>query len=139
MSTNDTPQSNRSVQVGGSVTGSAITTGDNNTVSVQFQPASLPQPETVNIQAELKALQAILVSLDDPIATGVAQKLEVEASKPKPDKSVVETTLETGLTYAKNLSGFAEAMSKLQPHVEATASWLGKHGYKLLPLVGLAL
>lgn len=139
MATNETSGSDRSVQVGGNVTGSAVVTGDSNTVSVQFQQAALPQPETVDIQAELKALQTILASFNDPVATGVAQKLEQEAEKPEPDKTVVATTLETGLTYAQNLSGFAEAIDTLRPHVEAAAGWLGKHGYKLLPLVGLAL
>ena len=139
MANNEPPNEDRSVHVGGSVTGSAVVTGDSNTVSVQFQQASLPEPETVDIQAELKALQTILASFDDPIATGVAQKLEQEAAKPEPDKDVIATTLETGLTYTKNLAGFAEAIDKLRPHVEATARWLGKHGYKLLPLVGLAL
>ncbi|MEL4894897.1 hypothetical protein [Crocosphaera sp. Alani8] len=129
----------RSIQVGGNVTGSAMVTGDSNTVSVEFQQASLPQSETVDIKAELMALHEILASLNDPIATGVAQKLKEEASKPKPDKNIIATTLETGLSYAKNLSSFAEAMDKLQPRVEATVAWLGKHGYKLLPLVGLAL
>ena len=139
MANNEPPNADRSVRIGGSVTGSAVVTGDSNTVSVQFQQASLPQPETVDIQAELEALQTILASFDDPIATGVAQKLEQEAAKPKPDKDAVATTLETGLTYTKNLAGFAEAIDKLRPHVEAAAGWLGKHGYKLLPLVGLAL
>lgn len=129
----------RSLHVGGNVTGSALVTGDSNTVSIQFQQASLPQPESVDIKAELRALQIILASLDDPITTGVSQKLEDEANKPKPDESAVATTLETGLNYAKHLSGFAEAIDKLRPHVEATAGWLGEHGYKLLPLVGLAL
>lgn len=133
------PSSDRSVQIGGSVTGSAVVTGDSNTVSVQFQKASLPQPEAVDIRAELKALQAILANFNDPIATGVALKLEQEASKPEPDKSVVATTLETGLTYAKNLSGFAEAIDQLRPRVEAAAGWLGQHGYTLLALVGLTL
>lgn len=129
----------RSVHVSGDVTGSALIAGDSNTVSVQFQQASLPQRETVNIQAELKALQSILASLNDPVAAGVAQKLAEESNKPEPDKSTVAITLETGLNYAKTLSGFAETIDKLRPHVEATAGWLGKHGYKLLPLVGLAL
>ena len=121
------------------MTGSAVVTGDSTRVSVKFQQASLPEPETVDIQVELKALQAILTSFNDPIATGVAQKLEEEVTKVEPDKSVIATTLETGLTYAKDLSGFAEAINKLRPHVEAAAGWLGKHGDKLLPLVGLAL
>ena len=139
MNANQSSNQDRSVDIGGDVTGNALVTGDNNTVSVQFQEASLPQPENVNIQAELNALQSILASLNDPISAGVAQKLKEEAGKSEPDKSIVATTLETGLTYAKNLSGFAESIDKLRPHVEATAGWLGKHGYKLLPLVGLTL
>lgn len=139
MAANNIPNSDRSVHMGGDVTGSALVTGDANTVSVEFQQASLPQPDTVDIQAELKALQILLASFNDPVAMGVAQKLEQESGKPEPDKSVVATTLETGLTYAQNLSGFAEAIDTLRPHVEAAAGWLGKHGDKLLPLVGLTL
>lgn len=139
MTPSSTPGDNRSVQIGGSVTGSAVVTGDNNTVSVQFNQANLPAPETVNIQAELQALRDLLAQLDDPIVAGVAQKLEQEAAKPEPDKSVIAKTLETGLTYAKDLVDFGDTIDKLRPHVEATASWLGQHGHKLLPLVGLML
>ena len=139
MMTPNSPGDNRSVQIGGSVTGSAVVTGDGNTVSVQFNQANLPAPETVNIQAELQALRDLLTQLDDPIVAGVAQKLEQEAAKPEPDKSVIAKTLETGLAYAQDLVGFGETIDKLRPHVEATASWLGQHGHKLLPLVGLIL
>ncbi|MBE7386276.1 MAG: hypothetical protein F6J95_033420 [Leptolyngbya sp. SIO1E4] len=139
MEHHETPGLNRSVQVGEDVTGSAIVTGDNNTVSIEYQLASLPEPEAVDILVELKALQSILISFNDPIAVGVAQKLAQEASKPEPDKGAVATTLETGLTYTKNLASFAEKIDQLRPHVEAVAGWLGKHGYKLLPLTGLAL
>ncbi|WP_008316935.1 hypothetical protein [Leptolyngbya sp. PCC 6406] len=114
-------------------------TGDSNTVTVNFQQAALPEPETVDIQAEIQALRAILAELDDPIVAGVAQKLEQEAAKPEPDKGAIAKTLETGLAYAKDLAGFGDAIDKLRPHVEATAGWLGKHGHKLLPLVGLIL
>jgi hypothetical protein len=64
---------------------------------------------------------------------------EVELEKPEPDKSEVGQALDRALKYAEKASGFAEAIDKLRPHVEAAAGWLGKHGYKLLPLVGLAL
>ena len=139
MAVNETPSSDRSVHVGGNVTSSAVVTGNSNTVSIHFQQASLPKPEAVDIQTELKALQAILASFKDPVATGVAQKLAQEAQKPEPNKHVVAKTLEMSLTYAKTLSGFAETVDQLRPHIEATAGWLGKHGYKLLPLVWLAL
>ena len=139
MAANKIPNTDRSVQIGGDVTGGALVTGDINAVSVQVQQESPPHPETVDIQGELGAIQGIFASLNDPVTTGVAQKLEEEANKSEPDKSVVATTLETGLTYAQNLSGLAEEIDKLRPHVKATAGWLGKHGYKLLSLLGLAL
>ncbi len=131
--------SNRSVSIGANAISSAIVAGDSNNISVQFQQAALPVPEGVDIQAELNALKDILLSFNDPIATGVAQKLADEAKKPQPDKSVIGTALETGLTYAKNLQGFAEAIDKLRPHVENAAAWLGENWYKLLPLIGLAI
>ncbi|MEA5451291.1 pentapeptide repeat-containing protein [Leptolyngbya sp. CCNP1308] len=129
----------RNISIGGSATGNVFQTGDGNIAAIEFQQVTLPPPDRVNIQAELAALQAILAGLNDPVTTGIAAKLDAEAAKPAPDKSIVATTLETGLTYARNLQGFAEAIDKLRPHVQNAAGWLGEHGTKLLPLVGLVL
>ena len=139
MTTPDTPGDNRSVQIGGSVTGSAVVTGDSNTVSVHFQQASLPAPETVDIQAEIEALQEIFASLNNPTITGAAEELAQEVAKPEPDKEIIADALETGLKRIKKLADFGDAIDELRPHVEATAGWLGTHGHKLLPLVGLVL
>ncbi|MBP0031919.1 MAG: hypothetical protein J7524_01970 [Roseofilum sp. Belize BBD 4] len=142
------PEQNRSIYVGGDVTGSPLATGDGNSIvigdgnqsRVEFQQAPLPKPETVHIIfSELKAIEEIFTNFNDPIATGVAQKLASEAEKPELDPSIVAETLDTGLNYIQKLSGFAEKVNQLKPHVEATASWLGEHGHKLLPLVGLGL
>ena len=130
---------NRSVSIGGDAIGNAVVTGDGNTVSVQFQQASLPEPSSVDISETLQVLQEILAGMDDPVIAGVAQKLSTEAEKTAPDKNVIATTLETGLTYAKTLSGFSDSIEKLRPPVEAVVAWLGKHGHKLLPLIGLTL
>ena len=139
MTTPDPPGDNRSVQIGGSVTGSAVVTGDGNTVSVQFQQASLPERETVDIQAEIEALKEIFASLNNPTITGAAEELAQEVAKPEPDKEIMADALETGLKRIKKLADFGDAIDKLRPHVEATAGWLGQHGHKLLPLVGLIL
>jgi hypothetical protein len=139
MTTPEPPGANLSVQIGGSVTGSAVVTGDSNTVSVQFQQAALPAPETVDIQAEIEALKEIFASLNNPTITGAAEELAQEVAKPQPDKEIIADALETGLKRIKKLADFGDAIDKLRPHVEATAGWLGKHGYKLLPLVGLIL
>ncbi|MBW4481545.1 MAG: pentapeptide repeat-containing protein [Tildeniella torsiva UHER 1998/13D] len=134
MQGNDNSQK---ISFGGDATGNVFQAGQGNTA--ELQQVTLPPPDRVNIQTELAALQAILAGLNDPVTTGIAAKLDAEAAKPAPDKSVVATTLETGLTYARNLQGFAEAIDKLRPHVQNTAGWLGEHGTKLLPLVGLVL
>ena len=136
------PNSDRSVSIGGSVTGSAIVTGDGNTVSVQFQPAALSQPESVNIQAELNALHALLSQLQSPDKRKIDNALDdakEELKKPNPDKDEVGQALDRAMTYAQKANGFAEAIDKLRPHVEKAASWLGEHWYKLLPIVGLTV
>lgn len=130
------------ISIGGSVTGSAITSGDGNTVSVTFQQASLPEPASVNIKAELDALREVLVGLSSPDRKKIDNALEEaedELKKPEPDKDEVGRALDRAMTYAQKANGFAEAIDKLRPHVEKTASWLGKNWYKLLPLVGLAI
>ena len=139
MTTPHTPGDNRSVQIGGSVTGSAVVTGDSNTISVQFQQASLPEPETVDIQAEIEALKDIFASLNNPTIAGAAEELAQEMARPEPDKEIMADALETGLKRIKKLADFGDAIDRLRPHVEATAGWLGQHGHKLLPLVGLVL
>ena len=126
----------RTVNIGGNPINSIIQSGDGN---IAQQHITLPPPDLVNIQAELAALKEILAGFHRPVIDAVMVEVEAEIAKPIPDKSVVATTLETGLTYARNLQGFAEAIDKLRPHVQNTAGWLGEHGTKLLPLVGLVL
>jgi hypothetical protein len=125
-----------------SVTGGAIVTGDSNTVSVQFQPAALPQPESVDIQAELNALHELLLQLQAPDQRKIENALDdakEELKKPEPSKDEVGQALDRALNYAQKANGFAEAIDKLRPPVEKAAAWLGEHWYKLLPLVGLTI
>ena len=133
---------NRAVSIGGSVTGSVIQTGDGNTASVQFQPAALPQPETVDMVAVLEALQAILMQLDAPDPRKIANAVDdakEELKKPQPDKDEVGQALDRAMTYAQKANGFAEAIDKLRPPVQKAASWLGENWYKLLSLVNLTV
>ncbi|MBW4542028.1 MAG: CHAT domain-containing protein [Myxacorys chilensis ATA2-1-KO14] len=131
---------NRSVSVNGSVTGSAIITGNDNTTSVQFQPAALPQPQTVDMVSVLEALQPILMQLDTPDSRKIVNAVDdakEELKKSQPDKDEVGEALNRAMTYAQKANGFAEAIDKLRPHVEKAAAWLGGNWYKLLTLVHL--
>lgn len=133
---------NSSVSVGGSVTDSVIQTGDENIATVQFQQAALPQPESVNIQAEVAALRELLLQLKAPDQRKIErafEDVEEELEKPEPDKDEIGQALDRAVNYAKKANRFAEAIDKLRPHVEKLTAWLGQNWHKLLSLVGLAV
>ncbi|GBC62400.1 CHAT domain-containing protein [Desulfonema ishimotonii] len=133
---------NRSVSVGGNVTGSAIVTGDSNTVTVNYEKANVPPPETVDIAAELAALKAALAEIqvtdkDRRKLDNAIEDAEVEVRETEPDRDEVGSALERALKYAEKAEGFASQIEKLRPHVERAAGWLGINWHNLLPIVGL--
>ena len=133
---------NRTIWIAGSVTGSAIQTGDGNIASVQFQPAALPQPQTVDIISVLEALQRILMQLDSPNSRKIANAVDdarEELKKPHPDKNEMGQALARALNYAQKANGFTDAIDKLRPHIEKATAWLGEDWYDLLTLVGLRI
>ena len=124
------------------MTGSILQTGDQNIAAVQFQPATLPAPETVNIQAELAALKDFLAELASPDQRKIGNALDdagAELTKPEPDKDEVGHALDRALTYAQKAEGFASAMDKLRFYVEKVAVWLGQNWYKLLAMLRLKI
>lgn len=133
---------NRSVSIGGSVTGSAIQTGDYDTANINFQQVSLPKPETVNIQAEINTLREIIEKLESSDRRKIENAFEdaqEEIKKPQPDKDEVGEALNRALKYAKKAEGFASVVEKLQPHLSKTTAWLGDNWHKLLGFVGLTI
>lgn len=132
----------RSVSVGGSVTGSVIQTGDQNTASLQCQQASLPPADDVDIHIELASLKDLLATLETTdrrkIDNAIADA-EDELQKPQPDKDEAGQALDRALSYAQKSQGFVESIDKLRPHVEKATACLGANWYKLLPIVGLAI
>lgn len=142
MSENPQPSQNRSVSGIGNVTGSAIVTGDSNTVSVQYQQAALPPLESVDMAAELKALREALATLqttDRRKIDNALDEAEDELQKPQPDKNEVGKAVDRALDYAKKADGFTEAIEKIKPRVEKAAAWLGENWYKLLGVVNLVV
>lgn len=142
MSENPQPSQDRSVSVGGNMIGSAAVTGDSNTVSVQYQQAALPPPESVDMAAELRALREALATLqttDRRKIDNALDEAEDELKKPQPDKNEVGKAVERALDYAKKADGFTEAIAKIQPRVEKAAAWLGENWYKLLGMVNLVV
>ncbi|MGD1806703.1 hypothetical protein ACP6PL_14850 [Dapis sp. BLCC M126] len=142
MSNDNKGGQNRSISIGGSVTGAAIQTGDSNTANINFQQVSLPEPESVNIQTEINALREILGKLetsDRRKIDNAFEDVQEELNKPQSDKNEVGKALERAFEYAKKGAGFASAIEKLQPHLTKTTAWLGENWHKLLSLVNLTI
>ena len=143
MSNGNTGVKNRSVSIGGSVTGSAIQTGGYDTANVNFQQVIiLPAPASVNIQEELNVLREIIAKLESSDRRKIDnafEDIQEELNKAKPDKDEVGDALSRVLKYAKKAEGFASVMEKLQPHLTKTTAWLGCNWHKLLGFVGLTI
>ena len=142
MGNDNKAMQNRSVSIGGSLTGSAIQAGDYDTANVNFQQVSLPPSTIINIQAEINALREIITRLESSNRRKIDNAFEdvqEELNKAKPDKDEVGDALNRALKYAKKAEGFASAMDKLQPHLTKTIAWLGEKWHKLLSLVNLTI
>ncbi|MEX1028200.1 MAG: CHAT domain-containing protein [Candidatus Paceibacterota bacterium] len=134
--------SNRSVSIGGNVTGSANVTGNHNVTSLQFTQTTLPPAQNVDIQAELSALRDLLRQLPSADANKIERALEDaedEAQKSDPDRDEVGAAVARALKYAQQADAFAGTAASLQGHISNVVSWLGDNWHKLLPLVGLKL
>jgi hypothetical protein len=71
------------------ITGSSVVTGDNNTVSTRMQQIPLPPPGTVDVSAELAALQELVCKLnlqDRGKLNRAIEDAKEETSKADPDK-----------------------------------------------------
>ena len=142
MTESSKPISDRSVHIGGSASGNVIQTGNRNVAFMQYQHTTLPPPESVNIQAELKALREALAQLDSPDRRKIENALgdaEDELTKPEPDKDEIGKAFDRALDYAKKAEGFAKSIETLKPHVTKVASWLGSNWHQILSAVGLAV
>ena len=129
----------RSVKVGGNLTGSSVVTGDNNVVSTHMRQYTLPPPETVDVKAELAALQELVAMLQDRGKLNRAlEDATDETGKANPDKEEVAGAVGRIVEYAKAADDFDEHVTKLLPHIAALGSWLGTAGYALLKAAGIA-
>jgi hypothetical protein len=154
MAKSRTPSSDaNSIHIQGSVTNAAIVAGRNNVTRITVKSEKpLPAPESVDIRAALVEIAETLRHLASPPGAGGAgrdhnpnaakiehalEEAEEEIKKPDPDRKEVGRALDRALEYAKAGAGFADAWTKLEPHVLATASWLGEHGLALLRTLGL--
>lgn len=133
---------NRSISIGGNLEGSAVVSGDNNTVSVHFEKAEIPAPASVNIFSEISMLRQLLTNLhipdkDEQKVKNALDEADLESKEKEPDRDEIGASIDRALKYAKKAEGFTDVITKLKPHVQNIAGWLGKNWYKILTAVGL--
>ncbi|MGK7905853.1 MAG: hypothetical protein AB4040_01290 [Synechococcus sp.] len=137
----ETSSHNRSVSTG-NIIGSAVLTGDSNTVSVEYRQTELPPQETVDIRAEIAAIKEILAALQTPDSRKIERAMEDvadELEKDDPDKNEVGSALERALKYATTSEELASVTEKLAGHLKGAAAWLGQNWHKLLGIVGMVV
>lgn len=125
--------------MGGNVTNSPLSTGDNAFIQ-QFNQTSL-QAEDVNIQQEVAGLREILSQLQTPDQGKIGRALtdvEEEAAKSEPDKSEVEKSIERAMDHAKKADGYIEVMEKLAVRLMPIAIWLGLNADKFAHIISIS-
>jgi len=130
------------INIGGDVTGSAITLGDNNTVTMKGVKVALPPAASVDVAAEIASLKAMLADLNSPDQGKMARALqdaEEEAQKPDPDKAEVGGAIERAIKYAQKADTFSDHIEKLAPRIGALISWLGPIGVSVAASLGITL
>ena len=130
----------RSIRVGGDVNQSTLVTGDNNKVSNTATAVRLPDPGAVDVTAALAGLQAALSALQgerqEAIDRALADAAD-EAKQAEPDKQEIGARVGRALDLASKMTGFANQIASLAPHVQALCAWLGPQSYDLLAHVGM--
>jgi hypothetical protein len=134
--------SNRSISIGGAVSGSVVQTGDHNITTLTT--TTLPPPESVDMNAVVQQLRAMIGQLQlEPkqqlIAKNALDEAELEVKSPQPDKDSLGESLTRAVGVLSKANDVAAQLSKLAPIVVQAAAWLGPHAATLLSLVGLTL
>jgi hypothetical protein len=130
----------RSISIGGNVSGSVVVAGDNNKLdNVTVGAPALPSDQAAVLQA-LEELRTLLVEVAGRDSRRVGNALDEaieEAKDSEPRKSVIAESLERALAVASGATAFIDQVGKLRPSVDALVRWLGPNFAGMLKTVGL--
>jgi len=124
------------ISVGGHVTGSALSSGQNIKATVVF--AGPDGAERERVLEALSAIQAELARLTGPKApaANTLAGAAVDAVKTvEPSKDEIGGFLDSALKTARETAEFASVATKLAPHVGTVANWLGGQWQNLASLL----
>jgi hypothetical protein len=130
----------RSISIGGNVSGSVVIAGDENTLENVTVGASPPPSDQAAVLQALEELRALLVEIAGRDSRRVGNAIDEaidEAKDPEPRKSVIAESLKRALEVASGATAFLEQVGKLRPSVEALVRWLGPSFAGMLKSVGL--
>jgi hypothetical protein len=122
------------ISVGGSLEGSAVSTGIKTVQKVSYKRTNAP-PEVLKALTEISSILERLPGPDSIAARAAAACAVKGASAAEPNKDAVGTALENALTAAKKGGDFVTAAAALAPYLQTAATWLGSQWVHLLALV----
>ncbi|MCO7187569.1 MULTISPECIES: hypothetical protein [unclassified Pseudoalteromonas] len=131
----------RTIQVGGNVSGAVLSTGDYNQI-VAAPKITMPEPQAVDIQLALSELKAALGEL------GIAQprklnnaleEAQEEIEQAQPDKAEVAESLARAAKIAKEAESFASHSEKLVERFTPVLGWLGPYATRVAEALGVAI
>ena len=123
----------RSVNIGGSVAGSVIQTGDGNSASVSYE--TLPPAASVDPRKALQELSALIAQTNGPDAKRSSRAIhdaETEMLESEPDKAEVASSIARAITYAKRTIDVGVYAAKLVPLAHQLAGWVGQSNYHVI-------
>lgn len=138
MSDQGNRSGNRSVSIGGNVTGASIVTGDRNRVTTTLTQVQPPLAEEVDVVAEIAALRGLVekMAVTERGKRALADASDA-AAEPKPDKAEVAGALERAVKASKEAADFTENADKIKERVVRIAGWVGPLANGALALLGL--
>jgi hypothetical protein len=131
----------RSINVGGNVSGSILITGHNSVATLTA--TALPPAAAVDITAVLAQLRALMTATPTSATPRIDLELgdaSVEAVRPEPKRAKIAGALERAVDAFKGTAEFAGSAGKIADLVTKAAGWIGEADLGgLLATVGLTL
>jgi hypothetical protein len=131
------PESERSsgaVSIGGSVQGSAISTGDENYQTISTNNLSDESPQIAALTCLLEEARSLLCKKGgaETAAVSAIDDALTEARSGKPNKTRIGSALEVVMSTIKTSSELVSAADKLLPLLTPSVGWLGAEWSHLL-------
>jgi hypothetical protein len=116
----------------------AFATAQGASATATWSEQNVPDPN-IDIGAALTAIRKALAELPgiDTKALTRLDEAKDEAQKPNPKREEIQTLVAQATQYARDADGSAVTATRLIPHLQQIAGWLGQAWQSWAPALGL--